>query len=224
MNKTHTILDCNLSNPQGWTFGKFPSRLFPLFAIITSRRILLASKPCLSVRLQPITPCPSRQRVQIISFCFLVTSFKIYHIPSFFFRFGNPTLFSLLSQIMMIVDQKCVTLLTHMSPITSSKMIHSKTQSLLFKKSLTLVALMLFSVPTSTEESLAAVHASVCTGHTSNFSRLLYILNPFPTWPTAHPSLQSKWEPLLSTIALHHTLPQHRSQSTLLKIPLQFHG
>lgn len=44
-------------------------------------------------------------------------------------------MFNLLSPIMFLIDQKCVTLLTHISPITSSKIIHSKTQSLLFKKS-----------------------------------------------------------------------------------------
>lgn len=109
---------------------------------------------------------------------------------------------------MFLINQKSVTLLTHISPIPSSKMTHSKTQSLLFKKLPTLIALMLFSVPASTEESLAAVPAPFCTGHPSNFSRLLYILNPFSTCPTAYPSLKSKQEPLLSTITLHHTLSQ----------------
>lgn len=68
---------------------------------------------------------------------------------------------------MFLVNQKSVTLLTHISPITSSKIIHSKPQHLLLKKSPTLIVLMLFSVPTSTEESLATVHFLQATHPTS---------------------------------------------------------
>lgn len=110
---------------------------------------------------------------------------------------------------MFLIDQKCVTLLTHISPITSSKIIHFKTQSFLFKKSPTLVALMLFSVPTNRGESCSCLRPIL--------NQLLQVsLHSEPILHLAHsPSQPTKQT---RTSAFHHP---SASQSVPAHIPKQ---
>ena len=78
---------------------------------------------------------------------------------------------------------------------------------------------MPLSVPTSAEQNLVAIH----TPHqSSNFSRLVWILNPFPPSPQPIPACRPNNNPLLSTIPpINDNTTSYSSPTKISKHPAQ---
>lgn len=180
-----------------------PSSLFPHFAIITSRRILLASKLCLSHCSQsplPLVPVDKEKKVFLYSFQPpLKTS-----VPSLLFILGKPSLFSLLSW-MVPVDHKCVTLLRYISLVTSSKTIHSQLSTETSSCPQPGLSRPLIRPPQVILHSEPLLHLVRSPSQLANQARI-------PCFPASYSLVKTP----------HHTLVHHRSQSTCSRPPSSF--